>query len=310
MFINVIFIGACFWFVCCRSQNCSEGFCYYLGPRVNYTYAEPYCNDTGGVLTSILSYEETQYLADTFLPACKQGAIEWYVGCWTGLNDLSIEGTFEWIDGSLFNYTYWYTNQPNNANGDEHCVQIVDGGYWNDARCEFERSPICKTIQTMNPTVLPTDYPTTNPTISPSLTPTENPTPLPTLNPTHSPSEAPTQNPSLSPSTTPTLSPSEAPTEEYTQSPSTSPTPSPSTTPTIIPSSAPTMQPTELPTARPSVESTVDSRDDVFGIALVYIYMIIGVILLYCCCFIFLIMKRKRKRPVYDMTQSVTVGEI
>eukprot|EP01084_Bolivina_argentea_P076480 138621_1 len=45
--------------------------------------------------------------------------------CYIGLNDISIEGTYVWTDDTQFDYIdSWGTNQPNNENGNENCVDL------------------------------------------------------------------------------------------------------------------------------------------------------------------------------------------
>lgn len=44
------------------------------------------------------------------------------------MNDLRVSLTFEWVDGTATDYTYWNDNEPNNFLGaDEDCVEM-DGG--------------------------------------------------------------------------------------------------------------------------------------------------------------------------------------
>ncbi|RUS81615.1 hypothetical protein EGW08_010628 [Elysia chlorotica] len=64
---------------------------------------------------------------------------------WLGLDDIEVEGTFKWADGSLLAYTNWNTVEPNNAgkNG-EDCVQMIPNGKWNDKGCNFLVPYICK----------------------------------------------------------------------------------------------------------------------------------------------------------------------
>jgi hypothetical protein len=63
---------------------------------------------------------------------------------WIGLNDLEVEGTFVWPDGSPATYTNWNDGEPNNANGIEHCVELSSTtGGWNDIPCDGPRTYIC-----------------------------------------------------------------------------------------------------------------------------------------------------------------------
>ena len=44
---------------------------------------------------------------------------------WIGLNDISSEGVFEWINGDPYrNEVAWLPGQPSNSGGNENCVHI------------------------------------------------------------------------------------------------------------------------------------------------------------------------------------------
>ena len=66
---------------------------------------------------------------------------------WIGGNDLKQEGTFEWSDGSVFNFTNWKDEEPNDFLGDEDCVTILGATFnktWNDLSCTNKNLFICK----------------------------------------------------------------------------------------------------------------------------------------------------------------------
>ena len=42
--------------------------------------------------------------------------------CWLGGDDLAVEGTFTWLDGTPFDYTNWLGVNPDNFNGNQVCV--------------------------------------------------------------------------------------------------------------------------------------------------------------------------------------------
>ena len=57
-----------------------------------------------------------------------------------GLDDLAVEGTFVWEDGSPLVYTDWHTGEPNNGGGtyQEDCAIYAGarvGGQWDDRPC-------------------------------------------------------------------------------------------------------------------------------------------------------------------------------
>ncbi|XP_029949224.1 CD209 antigen-like [Salarias fasciatus] len=56
---------------------------------------------------------------------------------WIGLTDSAQEGTWQWVDGTLLNTSYWLPGEPNNDDEgkEENCAEIhVDNG-WNDRVC-------------------------------------------------------------------------------------------------------------------------------------------------------------------------------
>jgi len=171
MFLTRIFIGACLWFVCCRCSSCFEGSCYYLGPMSTWHSAVSYCADTGGVLTSIQSREVNNFLSITFVSACHVVEEKPWFGCWIGMNDISVDNTWEWYDGSTVNYSHWAPGEPNHW-ANEDCVQIVPSGYWNDVICTKITIPICKIVTSSLPSSIPTEAPTIVPTSFPSNTST------------------------------------------------------------------------------------------------------------------------------------------
>lgn len=65
---------------------------------------------------------------------------------WIGLNDLSVEGTWEWIDGSAVTYTEWDSGEPSNSGGGEDCVHFIanQGTEWNDLGCSTSQNYVCE----------------------------------------------------------------------------------------------------------------------------------------------------------------------
>merc|ERR1712107_477010 len=61
---------------------------------------------------------------------------------WIGLNDISVDDTFVWQDGSSLSYTNWFgTGNPiSPANTNVNCVkkQSNQNGQWNDIGCGKE----------------------------------------------------------------------------------------------------------------------------------------------------------------------------
>ncbi len=102
------------------SYNGHQYYCS-LNPA-NWNTASSICQANGGYLAAIDDAGENAFLANILT----------IQSAWIGGNDLNNEGTFEWTNGSPFNYTNWYPGQPNNYNYDQHCVEMLHDGTWND----------------------------------------------------------------------------------------------------------------------------------------------------------------------------------
>ncbi|KAG1973505.1 pancreatic secretory granule membrane major glycoprotein GP2-like [Pimephales promelas] len=66
---------------------------------------------------------------------------------WIGLTDIETEGTMKWVDNSTLTQGFWYKREPNNAGGDEDCVELTPSDSiqnWNDLPCFKKRKAICE----------------------------------------------------------------------------------------------------------------------------------------------------------------------
>eukprot|EP01084_Bolivina_argentea_P041227 76069_1 len=192
---------------------------YFTGlVQMNWTDSATYCDSQSATFASIHSqadYEEAKSICMNNINAANSG-------CWISLNDIKIEGTYEWSDGSITDYGFYssnpsnpqngmlpwsdaYTAQPDNHAGTQNCVAMRTGGFdyrYDDDQCfETKYVAMCQMSPTTYPTISPTFRPTTYPTIYPTLNPTTYPTIYPTTsyNPSFSPSNSPSQKPLHSP---------------------------------------------------------------------------------------------------------------
>ena len=101
----------------------------------NWEDAELACQEVGYVsLASILIEEEQDHIAGLLDNAGLYMA-------WMGLNDLTVEGDYEWTDGNSFDFTAWQTGEPNDTDGSENCGVLGQdflNREWNDGVCSLE----------------------------------------------------------------------------------------------------------------------------------------------------------------------------
>lgn len=100
-----------------------NGHHYYCSTQIAYWEdAQTVCEYNGGYLAVINDAEENQYLANLLT----------LQSAWIGLTDREVEGEFHWVNGDELSYTNWYPSQPNNYNGFQDYVQLLNTGLWND----------------------------------------------------------------------------------------------------------------------------------------------------------------------------------
>ena len=100
---------------------------------VNWTTALTQVNS---VLVDVANNEENVYIQ------CRYNGEK----SWLGLNDISKEGNFTWVDRGEGNFTAWAKNQPNNFNEDDrvHALCLRYNYKWNDVKCGDSHQYTCK----------------------------------------------------------------------------------------------------------------------------------------------------------------------
>lgn len=94
----------------------------YLNNTVGtWIYGEDFANNYLGNLISLHSLSDVNFIRD-LTPG---------LGFFIGLNDFITEGTFEWSDGSVLDFTNFAPGEPNNQ-GNEDFVFQAPSGRWND----------------------------------------------------------------------------------------------------------------------------------------------------------------------------------
>lgn len=64
---------------------------------------------------------------------------------WTSGNDLGEEGKYVWASsGQKITFKNFLPGQPDNANAKEHCLELRNGGLWNDMVCDVKQFFVCQ----------------------------------------------------------------------------------------------------------------------------------------------------------------------
>jgi subtilisin-like proprotein convertase family protein len=101
---------------------------YLLLDSSSWTEAEAQANAWGANLVAVGDQAEMDFIHDNL--SAFQG-----VGrrLWLGLNDIAVEGVFEWTNGEAFVYSDWNVGEPNNSNNEDMAHTIETVPYlWND----------------------------------------------------------------------------------------------------------------------------------------------------------------------------------
>ena len=129
-------------------STCDQGWtqfgnkCYFWGTDMKkWIQAEDFCLSEGGHLASI----PTQAV-NTFV--WKEMDARGKKFFWIGGNDLEEEGIWRWTDCTPWEFTFWYTGEPNNhGNKGQHCLYRNSGIKWDDTDCTDAKPFVCsKTI--------------------------------------------------------------------------------------------------------------------------------------------------------------------
>ncbi|KAJ3595076.1 hypothetical protein NHX12_004381 [Muraenolepis orangiensis] len=151
------------------SPKCEEGWkpvgtrnlCskFFTGPRSGektWYESKEYCQAIGGDLLSIHSQQDQ-----------RTGS---HGKAWIGLSQPTHGAGYEWSDGTPLNFLHWMSEEPNNQNSIESCVEFRmyywdEEGSWNDIHCESYNDWICEIRAGVTPKPPPndtvTDYNTT-----------------------------------------------------------------------------------------------------------------------------------------------------
>ena len=65
---------------------------------------------------------------------------------WIGLTDRWQEGKWQTPDKKDTAYTNWAADEPNDAGGNEDCVEQKSSKHWNDVPCHLKRKFACQVL--------------------------------------------------------------------------------------------------------------------------------------------------------------------
>ncbi|KAG6935572.1 surfactant protein D [Chelydra serpentina] len=106
------------------------------GSEGNFETSKATCSQAGGLLASPRNSAENS--------AIQQIAARHKKLPFLGINDIQTEGTFRHLNGEALGYSNWASNEPNNSEGIEDCVEVHSSGNWNDRSCAEKRLIICE----------------------------------------------------------------------------------------------------------------------------------------------------------------------
>eukprot|EP01083_Nonionella_stella_P171713 587189_1 len=147
--------------------------------------AKLYCEQLNSSLASVQSSEENTELTDLCLSASS-------LYCFIGLNDLSVEGQYEWVDATIYSYSNWNPGQPEDGGAtgvSQDCTVLATGDKtgWHDTWCdkEYNYAFICNAPNNQPVQGTSTPTPTNTTSNAPSNAPNNQPvqgtsTPTPT----------------------------------------------------------------------------------------------------------------------------------
>ena len=122
---------------CERDWTLYEDSCFLFGTdEKDWVAAEQFCMKKGGHLASV----DSQHL-NTFLGTQmkERGIQDFYLGG----RRREQEGTWKWTDGGKWRFTFWNRGEPNNAPGNQNCLQQRSSYKWEDLHCSEKRPFVC-----------------------------------------------------------------------------------------------------------------------------------------------------------------------
>ena len=100
------------------------------------------CQHLGAELVILTSLAQNRWVYEYFRSKGLVGN-----SIWIGLNDIAVEGSYRWLDGTNISHFHnWAPNQPDNAGNNENCDVLLAGnnGQWNDYPCANGYVGLCE----------------------------------------------------------------------------------------------------------------------------------------------------------------------
>ncbi|KAL3871306.1 hypothetical protein ACJMK2_039313 [Sinanodonta woodiana] len=135
-----------------QEAQCVDGWrkfttsCYsFIQIKMSWFDAEQYCQLFGSHLIRIDDHSEFQFIQGV-LNELQMGT-QTYTWYWTAGNDIMKEGHFVWTPLNVpIRYAAWYELEPNNSQGQEHCVELAYHRHFkmNDQDCKLNCFFVCE----------------------------------------------------------------------------------------------------------------------------------------------------------------------
>ena len=118
------------------------GKCYYVEINLlNYSDSMVNCQNQFGSNHTGKLFEPRDLATNNLVHIYAQGIIN--VSYWLGIDDIDVEGTFQYATGGNLVFTNWRSGAPDNYYNQD-CVYIYAG--WDDDNCPTKHASICEMI--------------------------------------------------------------------------------------------------------------------------------------------------------------------
>ncbi|XP_033108741.1 uncharacterized protein LOC117110226 [Anneissia japonica] len=121
-------------------ETAFEKSCYFLiNSKQKFEASRDLCLTKNADLVSIETQAERDHILDLQIEMLGTYVL-------IGLNDIDVENSWRWIDGSLLQNEFqdWASGEPNNLDPGEDCVAMKTTGQWRDISCDARTKAICE----------------------------------------------------------------------------------------------------------------------------------------------------------------------